>query len=56
MSLRDPWKVRPGQEGYVVQFSGLRWLRFGPWTCAEHAANFARRLNKRWLGEAGGEA
>jgi hypothetical protein len=49
MSARGPWHVQPDENSFVVQFLDSEELRFGPWTAEEHAANFARRLNQRWI-------
>ena len=49
MSHRGPWQVKPLGDGFVVQFLDQEDKRFGPWTAEDHAANFCRRLNSRWL-------
>jgi hypothetical protein len=49
VSHRGPWQVQPLGDEFVVQFLDNEDLRFGTWTAEEHATNFCRRLNKRWL-------
>jgi hypothetical protein len=48
VSHREPWRVEPIADGFVVQFLDQEDMQFGPWTAEEHAANFCRRLNSRW--------